>query len=90
MRFACPWLFNLPFGNPAKWLFPTMDEEKMGFTAISDQYTKERMKLIEDGKCDRNDIMAALLAAKDPKTGTMLSQTETWSEAHLMIAAGTF
>lgn len=88
LRFACPWLFNLPFINPAKWLFPSMDKERKDFITISNQYTAERMKLMGQGKFDRKDIMAALLAARDPKTGNNLTKMETWSEAHLMIAAG--
>lgn len=42
----------------------------------------------EEKMSRRNDIMSALLAAKDPKTGTKLSEAEVWEEAHLMIAAG--
>ena len=42
----------------------------------------------EEKMSRRNDIMSALLAAKDPKTGTKLSEAEVWGEAHLMIAAG--
>ena len=36
----------------------------------------------------RNNILSALVAAKDRKTGTKLSEAEIWGEAHLMIAAG--
>jgi cytochrome P450 len=88
MRFACPWLFNLPWGNPAQWLFPNMSDERQRFTKISDKFTKERMAFIQEGNFERLDIMSALLAARDPKTGEKLSDAETWSEAHLMIAAG--
>jgi cytochrome P450 len=90
MRFACPWLFNLPWGNPSRWLFPNMSDERQQFTNISNKFTEERIALIEEGKFDRQDIMTALLAARDPKTGERLSDAETWSEAHLMIAAGTY
>jgi len=88
MRFACPWLFNLPWGNPSRWLFPNMSNERQQFTKVSNEFTEERMALIEAGTFDRQDIMSSLLAARDPKTGEKLSVAETWSEAHLMIAAG--
>lgn len=88
MRFACPWLFNLPLGNPARWLFPNMSDERQRFTEISDQYTRERVEKTKAGKFERQDILSALLVARDPKTGEKLSDAETWSEAHLMIAAG--
>lgn len=42
----------------------------------------------EEKMAGRNATMSALLAAKDPKTGTKLSEAEVWGEAHLMIAAG--
>lgn len=91
MRFACPWLFNLPFGmllSPAQWLFPNMANEKHQFKTLSDKYTTERMTLLKEGKLNRKDVMSALLEARDPKSGEKLSEEETWCEAHLMIAAG--
>lgn len=88
MRFACPWLFNVPWADPAQWFFPNMSDQREQFTKISDTFTEERMALIEEGRFERQDIMSALLAARDSKTGEKLSDAETWSEAHLMIAAG--
>lgn len=90
LRLACPWLFNLPFIKPARWLFPSMNREKNDFITLSNEYTAERMKMMEQGNFDRKDIMAASLAAQDPKTEDKLTQMEAWSEAHLMIAAGEY
>ncbi len=91
MRFAWPALFNVKpnsWYSPARWLFPKMNEERTQFAKIADKYSRERMILMEEGKSDRNDIMSALLAARDPKTGEKLTEAEVWGEAHLMIAAG--
>ena len=90
LRFACPALFNVKptaWYNPDKWIFPEMAGERQRFLEISKQYSEERMASGEK-MSGRNDIMTALLAAKDPKTGTQLSEAEVWGEAHLMIAAG--
>lgn len=91
MRFAYPPLFNLDpsrWYSPARWLFPGMCTERTSFSSIAEQYSKERMTMMEEGKMERNDIMSALLAAHDPRTGEKLSEAEVWTEAHLMIAAG--
>ena len=64
-----------------------MATERHRFLEISTQYSEKRMAS-EEKRNKRNDIMSALLAAKDPKTGTKLSDAEVWGEAHLMIAAG--
>lgn len=88
MRFAFPALFNVKpdcWYSPARWLFPTMAEDRSRFAAIAEQYSRERMR---DANGNRQDIMTALLASRDPKSGEMLSQAEVWGEAHLMIAAG--
>ena len=64
-----------------------MADERQRFLEISTKYSEERMA--SEGKMSqRNDIMSALLVAKDPKTQTKLSEAEVWGEAHLMIAAG--
>ena len=63
-----------------------MAAERHCFFEISTQYSEERMAS-EQKRNKWNDIMSALLAAKDPKTGTKLSEAEVWGEAHLMIAA---
>jgi cytochrome P450 len=65
-----------------------MADERHQFTTISDKYTEERMELLKQGNFNRKDVMSALLDASDPKTGEKLTEAETWSEAHLMIAAG--
>ncbi|KAK5206973.1 hypothetical protein LTR41_007508 [Exophiala xenobiotica] len=93
LRFAWPWLFNFQpksWFAPARWLFPEMETERTSFTQVADDFTTERLKSIEEGKCNRQDIMSALLAARDPRTGEKLSIEETCSEAHLMIAAGMY
>jgi cytochrome P450 len=93
LRFAWPWLFNFQptsWFAPARWLFPEMERERNSFTQVADDFTTERLKSIEEGKCNRQDIMSALLAARDPRTGEKLSIEETCSEAHLMIAAGMY
>ena len=64
-----------------------MAAERQRFLEISTQYSKTRMVSAKK-MSERNDITSALLAAKDPKTGTKLSEAEIWGEAHLMIAAG--
>ena len=64
-----------------------MADERQRFLEISTKYSEERMAS-RDKMSKRNDIMSALLAAKDPKTGTKLAEAEVWGEAHLMIAAG--
>ena len=64
-----------------------MAEERQRFLEVSTKFSEARMASQEKMK-GRNDIMSALLAAKDPKTGTKLSEAEVWGEAHLMIAAG--
>ena len=92
LRFACPALFNVKpsaWYNPDKWIFPEMADERQRFLEISTKFSEERMAS-EEKMSKRNDIMSALLAAKDPKTGTKLSEAEVWGEAHLMIAAGEF
>lgn len=91
MRFAYPPLFNLDpskWYSPARWLFPEMSTERASFSGIAEQYSKERVAMMEEGKAERNDIMSALLAARDPRTGEKLCDAEVWTEAHLMIAAG--
>lgn len=88
MRFAFPALFNVRpdrWYSLARWLFPTMEEDRTRFAAIAEKYSKERQ---EGGKEERQDIMTALLAARDPKSGQKLTDAEVWGEAHLMIAAG--
>jgi cytochrome P450 len=88
LRFAWPRLFNMKpdrWYSPARWLFPTMLEDKKHFAAVAEERSRARM---QGGKSDRRDIMAALLEATDPRTGEKLSQDEVWGEAHLMIAAG--
>lgn len=90
LRFAFPALFNVnpkAWYNPDKWIFPEMAAERQRFLEISTQYSEARMASAEK-MSGRNDIMSALLAAKDPKTETKLSEAEVWGEAHLMIAAG--
>ena len=90
LRFAFPALFNVnprAWYSPDKWIFPEMAAERQRFLEISTQFSEERMAS-EEKMSRRNDIMSALLAAKDPKTGTKLSEAEVWGEAHLMIAAG--
>ena len=90
MRFAFPAFFNVKpsaWYNPDKWLFPDMAEERQRFLEVSTKFSEARMASEEKMK-GRNDIMSALLAAKDPKTETKLSEAEVWGEAHLMIAAG--
>ena len=90
MRFAFPALFNVKpsaWYNPDKWFFPDMADERQRFLEVSTKFSEARMASEEKMK-GRNDIMSALLAAKDPKTGTKLSEAEVWGEAHLMIAAG--
>lgn len=90
LRFAFPSLFNVnpkAWYNPDKWIFPEMAAERQRFLEISTKYSEERMAS-EEKMSGRNDIMSALLAAKDPRTGTKLSEAEVWGEAHLMIAAG--
>lgn len=90
LRFALPALFNVKpsaWYNPDKWIFPEMAAERQRFFEISTKYSEERMAS-EEKRSKRNDIMSALLAATDPKTGTKLSEAEVWGEAHLMIAAG--
>lgn len=87
MRFAFPALFNVKpnaWYSLARWLFPTMAKDRTRFAEIAAQYSRERM----EAKSDRRDIMSALLAARDPKTGDQLTEAEVWGEAHLMIAAG--
>ena len=64
-----------------------MAAERQRFLEISTKYSEER-RASEEKMSRRNDIMSALLAAKDPKTGTKLPEAEVWGEAHLMIAAG--
>ena len=91
MRFAYPPLFNLDpskWYSPARYLFPSMSAERTSFSTIAEQYSAERIAMMEEGKTGRNDILSALLAACDPKTGEKLSNAEVWTEAHLMIAAG--
>lgn len=93
MRFAYPPLFNLDPSRwyaPARWLFPEMGAERSKFSDIAEKFTRERIAMMEEGNsgAERHDIMAALLAARDPKTGEKLSDAEVWTEAHLMIAAG--
>lgn len=91
MRFAYPALFNLDpskWYSPARWLFPDMPSERASFSKIAEQFSKDRIAMMAEGKVERNDIMTALLAARDPKTKEKLSKAELWTEAHLMIAAG--
>lgn len=64
-----------------------MAAERQRFLEISSAYSGQRMAS-EEKMSKRNDILSALLAAKDPKTGTKLSEAEVWGEAHLMVAAG--
>ena len=90
MRFAFPALFNVKpsaWYNPDKWFFPDMADERRRFLEVSTNFSKARMASQEKMK-GRSDILSALLAARDPKTGTKLSEAEVWGEAHLMIAAG--
>ena len=90
MRFAFPALFNVKpsaWYNPDKWFFPDMADERQRFLEVSTKFSEARMASEEKMK-GRNDIMSVLLAARDPKTGTKLSEAEVWGEAHLMIAAG--
>ena len=90
LRFACPALFNVKpsaWYNPDKWIFPEMAAERQRFLEISSTFSEQRMAS-EEKMSKRNDILSALLAAKDPKTGTKLSEAEVWGEAHLMVAAG--
>ncbi|KAL2051645.1 hypothetical protein ABVK25_008059 [Lepraria finkii] len=90
MRFACPALFNVKpsaWYNSDKWIFPEMADEQKCFLEISTKYSEERM-VPQERKSEWNDIMSALLATRDPKTGTKLTEAEIWGEAHLMIAAG--
>lgn len=90
MRFAFPALFNVKpsaWYNSDKWIFPEMADERKCFLEISTKYSEERM-VPQEQTSERNDIMSALLAARDPKTGTKLTEAEVWGEAHLMIAAG--
>ena len=65
-----------------------MADERQRFLEISTKYAEERRMASMEKMSTRNDIMSALLAASDPKTGTKLSEAEVWGEAHLMIAAG--
>ena len=88
MRFQYPALFNIHpdrWYAPSKWLFPKEGNERTQFSDIAKKYSEERMA--SDDK-SRQDIMSALLAARDPKTGEKLTDAEVWGEAHLMIAAG--
>ena len=64
-----------------------MAGERNNFLEISDEYSRER-KGAKGEMSERNDIMSALLAARDPKTGDKFTDSEVWGEAHLMIAAG--
>ena len=65
-----------------------MADERQKFLQTSTEFAKARMEDEEKGHTQRNDILSALLKARDPKTGTKLSEAEVWGEAHLMIAAG--
>lgn len=65
-----------------------MPSERIKFSEIAEQYSKDRVAMMAEGKTERNDVMTALLAARDPKTKEKLSDAELWTEAHLMIAAG--
>ena len=88
MRFQYPAMFNIHpdrWYAPAKWLFPKEAVERTKFSDIARDYSEKRMA---SGDEDRQDIMSALLAAQDPKTGERLTDAEIWGEAHLMIAAG--
>ena len=88
--FAFPALFNVKpsaWYNPAKWIFPEMADERKRFLEIFTKHSEERMAS-QEKISGRNDIMSALLAARDPQTATKLTEAEVWGEAHLMIAAG--
>ena len=88
MRFQYPALFNIHPDRcfaPTKWLFPKEGSERTQFSNIARAYSEERISSTDKA---RQDIMSALLAAKDPKTGQKLADAEIWGEAHLMIAAG--
>ena len=65
-----------------------MAAKRHRFLEISTLYSEEWMAEEEKKRNRRNDIMSALLAAKDSKTGTKLSEAEVWGEARLMVAAG--
>lgn len=66
-----------------------MAGERNHFLEISNDYSRER-KEAKGKMSKRNDIMSALLAARDPQTGDKLTDSEVWGEAHLMIAAGMY
>ncbi|KAK3174573.1 hypothetical protein OEA41_001819 [Lepraria neglecta] len=73
--------------NPDKWIFPEMADERKRFLEISTKYSEERMAS-QEKMSERNDIMSALLVARDPKIGIKLTEAEVWGEAYLKIAAG--
>ena len=52
--------------------------------------TPQQRKEAKGEMSKRNDIMSALLAARDPKMGDKLTDSEVWGEGHLMIAAGMY
>ena len=70
------------------WLFPRLLKDRARYLDATIGVVQRRIDA-NDSMKERKDIMSYLLAAKDPETGENLQLAEVWSEAYLMISAGT-
>jgi cytochrome P450 len=69
-------------------MFPAMVSEGEAFARLSCDFQKLRRSTATSAK-PRGDITSALEEAVDPKTRTKMAEHELWTEALLLVRAGT-
>lgn len=91
LQFAWPEILKSKLAswvNLSGWIFPAMVSEGEAFARLSCDFQKLRRSTATSTK-PRGDITSALEEAVDPKTRTKMAEHEIWTEALLLIRAGT-